>query len=569
MFASKKEDVYVSWDYSNSVWKSLTNRVWNVWREAMIDTTLSTSIQNEEEGTNDSEINKYGFRSNTSKNSANRQQRRASLIPWTTYFLLLVNIGLYLLYWQRQVPLSVVALNSQLLLGDLGRSLTGNLAHFEIWHLGVNMMSTYALGNEMSLERSLGTIPLFLLTVSWIPLMTMIVVVLQLFKTMLCSRDAISLSLASDMMSTFPNMVGFSGILFAWMVVATLQTQQKSCPVFFMPDLCFDVYEIGGFSVSLGPIVQLVVLQVILPRASFMGHLAGIVLGFLFHWKVQPPLEWIQPCMLFPLLWFVGKYLSLKYFEPAFANGCANGGGRVLGSGSTGITAVPWKTTIQENLTNQEDDKSAAVWSLSLLRTTLVLHSALLLCTSFRRHLINSMIISELFCAAFLTAIENACRGRVSKVFSQDFTVGMLGRASVVMLIVQCITDSMTLAGWLVTSPLWQSSVYWFPLLTLWMLRIALWVVSLCVVCQVLNLKEEIQQHHGPSAVWTRALSWWVVKPCIVAGKRIVTMLGNRNLPINSSSVDGNNGLSQTHHEESTSTSEVLVLRGRFVSEAV
>ncbi|KAG7371036.1 rhomboid family protein [Nitzschia inconspicua] len=567
MFASKKEDVNVSWDYSNSVWKSLTSRVWNVWREATIDATLSTSTQNEEE-TNDSEINKYGFRSNMSKNSANRQQQRSSLIPWTTYFWLLVNVALYLLYWQRQVPLSVVALNSQLLLGDLGRSLTGNLAHFEIWHLGVNMMSTHALGNDMSLEQSLGTIPLFLLTMSWIPLMTVIVVVLQLFKTMLCSRDAMSLSLASDIMSTFPTMVGFSGILFAWMVVATLQTQQKSCPVFFMPDLCFDVYEIGGFSVSLGPLVQLVILQVILPRASFIGHLAGIVLGFLFHWKVQPPLEWSQPCILFPLLWFVGKYLSLKYFEPAFANGCTNGSGRVLGSGSTGTTAVPWKTTVQENHTNQEDAKSAAVWSLSLLRTTLVLHSVLLLCTSFRRHLVNSMIVSELFCAAFLTAMENACRGRVSKVFSQDFTVGMLGRASVVMLIVQCITDSMTLAGWVVTSPLWQSSVYWFPLLTLWILRIALWVVSLCVVCQVLNLKEEMQQqHHGSSAVWTHALSWWVVKPCTVAGKWIVTMLGNRNLPINSSSVDGNNGHSQTC-EECTSSSEVL-LRGRFVSEAV
>ncbi|KAG7352028.1 hypothetical protein IV203_008076 [Nitzschia inconspicua] len=176
------------------------------------------------------------------------------------------------------------------------------------------------------------------------------------------------------------------------------------------------------------------------------------------------------------------------------------------------------------------------------------------------------MIVSELFCAASLIVMENACRGRVSKVFSQAFAVGMLGRASVVMLIVQCITDSMTLAGWYVTSPLWQSSVYWFPLLTLWMLRIALWVVLMCVICQVLNLKEEIQQLHGSSVIWTHALSWWLVKPCTVAGKRIITMLGNRNLPIDSSSVHGNNGRSPTR--DSTSTSSEVSLWGRFDCES-
>jgi hypothetical protein len=79
----------------------------------------------------------------------------------------------------------------------------------------------------------------------------MAVVALQYIKTRwLCRESAVTSSIPFAMVSSFPNMVGFSGILFAWMVIATLQTQQKSCPVFFLSDLCFDVYQIGGFTVA-------------------------------------------------------------------------------------------------------------------------------------------------------------------------------------------------------------------------------------------------------------------------------------------------------------------------------
>jgi membrane associated rhomboid family serine protease len=272
-----------AWDYATPVCASLTSRLWDLLSLGLASkddangSFLKTRYDNEVLTTAvNTRKNKFGFRSSSS--SMSRQPSMSlSAVPSATYFWMMVNIGLFLLYWQRRVPLSKVALNAQLLsTGDLGRALTGNLSHFDMWHLGMNMMSASALGSDL-LERSLGTIPLFLLTLSWIPLTTVAVVALQWIKTRWLYREnAATSSIPSAMISSFPSMVGFSGILFAWMVVATLQTQQKSCPVFFLPDLCFDVYQIGDFTVSVGPLVQLVLMQIVLPRASFIGHLSTL-----------------------------------------------------------------------------------------------------------------------------------------------------------------------------------------------------------------------------------------------------------------------------------------------------
>ena len=142
----------------------------------------------------------------------------------------------------------------------------------------------------------------------------------------------IKMGISSSSTIQFPNMVGFSGILFAWMVVSTLQTQQRTCPIPVFPDLCFDVYTVGGFSISLGPLVQLVFLQMILPRASFIGHLAGIIVGFAWHWNFLPSLEWIQPCILYPLAWIGGKYYVHRYHnnDDTTSNDDGFGRGHVL-----------------------------------------------------------------------------------------------------------------------------------------------------------------------------------------------------------------------------------------------
>ncbi|KAL3917109.1 MAG: hypothetical protein SGILL_004864, partial [Bacillariaceae sp.] len=203
-------------------------------------------------------------------------------------------------------------------------------------------------------------------------------------------------------------MVGFSGVLFVWMVLATLQTSnQQSCPIFFFPSLCFETFSVlGMFSINFGPIVQLVFLQVILPRASFAGHLAGLIVGFVWHWLLQWNrhhlgsgflLEWTQPCILFPIFWGIAKYMTLSGKLFGNDSGCDDdsgegntlGGGRALGGGRTRNSRLLW--TLDNNQLDDDDDGTSnsnhgyendstdACRFLAVLRNGLVTHTACLL----------------------------------------------------------------------------------------------------------------------------------------------------------------------------------------------
>lgn len=68
--------------------------------------------------------------------------------------------------------------------------------------------------------------------------------------------------------------VGYSAVLFAWMVVSTMERTQPTCPIPFFSDVCFSTYSVPGMSFlkfNVSPIVSLFVAQFIMPRVSFMG----------------------------------------------------------------------------------------------------------------------------------------------------------------------------------------------------------------------------------------------------------------------------------------------------------
>jgi hypothetical protein len=74
--------------------------------------------------------------------------------------------------------------------------------------------------------------------------------------------------------------VGYFGVLFAWMVVASLE-QPLTCPDIFRPSPCFPTYNWGPVKYTWGPLVQVIVKQVILSHVSLTAHMAGIVAGLL------------------------------------------------------------------------------------------------------------------------------------------------------------------------------------------------------------------------------------------------------------------------------------------------
>lgn len=496
----------------------------------------SPESQLQKRPTRDDEVttttNQFGFRANRSKqqNNNNKNDAVTPLPPLATYFWIALNVGLFVLYKIQNVDSSTVALNGHIF-HDYGRAITGNLAHFEIWHVGFNMMSAWTLGptleNPAVAAGAVGTIPLFLYTASFLATNTLVVLGLHHLRTKYCHTTTTQTSSSSvSNPISFPSMVGFSGILFAWSVVATLQTRMQTCPIPILPNLCFDTYRIAGgrLTVSLGPLVQLMFLQLVLPRASFLGHLAGIVVGFMWHWNVLPPLEYLQPCILYPTVWGLGKWYNY-YCYHQYRVRCI-GGTDVDGHRDNAVSHSPW-TTGSNNTLEWSTFRSSTLYSLlKLARNATMVHLAMIVFlfhansgSSSRNAIwtiLNSVVLSQALLIAILTVmIQRTDERRL---------VGMIGRGLVVMVLVTGITDAMTLGGWLATRILWNEQPYWNLLLVLWLMRFLLWALILCLTCHTLSVANELigDPERPPSNdIWTHLLAWTVVDACRPVGKML------------------------------------------------
>jgi membrane associated rhomboid family serine protease len=246
-------------------------------------------------------------------------------IPATSFFITL-NVLLAFYYWNHNIqPTAVAKIYTNMVAGgEIWRSFSGPTAHFDLWHLALNMMSLSALGKEIEGSRILSSLAFWMYNITFIPFIAGLWIGMQWIADHLA--HARSRSTSSD--NLHKPTVGYSGVLFAWMVVASLE-QQSTCPVIFMPDLCFKTYDMNGFKWSWSPIVQLIVMQVLLPRVSFIGHLAGILAGFLLHWGVMP-LKLMHPANAIPILHLIylgccRKITSLQSIqasnaEPTHAN---------------------------------------------------------------------------------------------------------------------------------------------------------------------------------------------------------------------------------------------------------
>lgn len=228
---------------------------------------------------------RHGFRRNTNRHTVVSQP-----LPVITYLVAMLNMGLFGLYRWKHIEPNAVALSEQLVGAKPWQCVTGPLAHFEVWHLAFNMMAWMGLGTELEQHVWTSSLEFGLWNLSLLPLTCLLWYaferLVQYFRN-----------------GTIHPTVGFSGILFVWMVVASLE-QSQTCPIIFLPDLCFVTHRIlGDYKWSWGPWVQLLVAQVLLPRVSWTGHAAGIVCGFALHAIIRSNWRWIfQPALLFPVL---------------------------------------------------------------------------------------------------------------------------------------------------------------------------------------------------------------------------------------------------------------------------
>jgi membrane associated rhomboid family serine protease len=236
----------------------------------------------------------------------------------TTHFLIGLNLYLAFYYWNYGTPIQSVAKIYSSIMDtpfEPWRSFTGAFAHFDLMHIGFNMMTMYGVGlaledNQLNANRearpystSLSFLCYNIALVIWTTVIMMLIKKLQISRLQRQSQlsdGTISNTQQVDMIQNAPT-IGYSGVLFAWMVVQTLE-RSETCPIPFLPDMCFQTHEFYHLKWNLGPLVTLGVTQLILRRASFVGHLAGIICGYAIHAGLLPYNLMIVPHVVFPLV---------------------------------------------------------------------------------------------------------------------------------------------------------------------------------------------------------------------------------------------------------------------------
>lgn len=205
--------------------------------------------------------------------------------PITT---LLCAVIIYIAYhlWANRVDVTSVSyIYDRVVNGELWRFFSASFAHFDLLHLGFNTMSLYQLGE---LESVYGSVTFAYLNIALV-ILTMAICT-AMYHFLIVRYNQVNL--------IHQPAVGYSCVLFAWMVASSVRMTQY-CPLFFYPSLCFPTYFIPLFSysfpVNFGPFVLLIITKFIIPRSSLTGHLAGILIGYPLAWMM---LNWITPAVL-------------------------------------------------------------------------------------------------------------------------------------------------------------------------------------------------------------------------------------------------------------------------------
>jgi membrane associated rhomboid family serine protease len=211
--------------------------------------------------------------SSTTPPQQGRFRELVSNVPLVTLLCLIINIVVYIAdnlgNYGENVALFSISAQSVLKL-QLYRLITASFVHGGLLHIGMNMMSLFALGPPV--EQMFGTGQYFFIVLAFVIMQGIVYV-------------AFSILLSFIWPSYFyQSAVGFSGVLFAMAVDEATLSPFPTRSVFGLFNVPTKVY----------PWIMLIVLQFILPGVSFVGHLAGIVVGFLHAMGL---LKWLVPSM--------------------------------------------------------------------------------------------------------------------------------------------------------------------------------------------------------------------------------------------------------------------------------
>lgn len=140
------------------------------------------------------------------------------------------------------------------------RLITGTFMHGGILHLCMNMLSFAQLG--LTFESKVGTLSYFFH-----------IIVFGLIESLIHALIAWAMYLGGDSSAWSSSAVGFSGVLFALIVVDISISggdDRSVLGLFLVPSWIY-------------PWVMLLVMSLLVQNASFLGHLSGIIAGYLYQ----------------------------------------------------------------------------------------------------------------------------------------------------------------------------------------------------------------------------------------------------------------------------------------------
>jgi len=180
-------------------------------------------------------------------------------IPPVTFLAILSQVAVYLQF--LVVPRLCLSGEAVWLRGEYLRLLVPAVRHTHDIHLYYNMVSLAWKG--LNLERRLGSVR-FLLTLVALTLMSSVAYV---------GLAVLAADLSDDYSYMQQCAIGFSGVLFALKVVNSCNYSQIGERESFFGFLLPVKYAVW---------IELIVIQVMVPKASFLGHLGGILAGLVF-----------------------------------------------------------------------------------------------------------------------------------------------------------------------------------------------------------------------------------------------------------------------------------------------
>jgi hypothetical protein len=220
-------------------------------------------------------------------------------------------------------------------------------------------------------------------------------------------------------------------------------------------------------------------MQFLLKRVSFVGHLAGIIAGFLLHWNLLP-LGLYQPAILIPaiylvLLWRARKVIPVK-------------------SENDDIHDLPTPPQSGGRLDGRRSkrERNEAIHKLLVrVRTALIANLVLSACVF---DVLGGMFLSPLLGLMYyqsciqshkiLITMPSLSRDSIEN-DNEKIRLGTLWKGFILSCVLTILCDSMSLSGWCMSSVYWQSdkgtTVTLMPACVMVVLRLVIQVVALIV----------------------------------------------------------------------------------------